>query len=60
LESLYTLLIWIGLVLWIGAIYAALAYYATIFPKQQFLLMFVLPVPAWLAVGGIFAVSSGG
>lgn len=38
-----------------GAIYASLAYYATIFPKQQFLLMFVLPVPAWLAVGGIFA-----
>jgi membrane associated rhomboid family serine protease len=42
-----------------GAIYAALSYYATIFPTQQFLLFFVVPVPAWAAVGGIFAVSLG-
>ncbi len=38
-----------------GAIYAALSFYATMFPYQQFLLFFVVPVPAWAAVGGIFA-----
>jgi rhomboid-like protein len=40
-----------------GAIYASLAYYAAMFPQAQFLLFFVVPMPAWAAVGGIFAVS---
>ncbi|KAG7529012.1 hypothetical protein FFLO_05835 [Filobasidium floriforme] len=38
-----------------GAIYASLAYYAAMFPQAQFLLFFVVPLPAWAAVGGIFA-----
>lgn len=40
-----------------GAIYASLAFYAALFPNTTFLLFFVVPMPAWVMVGGIFAVS---
>jgi len=36
-----------------GAINGVLAFYAAAFPRQKLLLMFVLPVPAWIAVGGL-------
>lgn len=38
-----------------GAIYATLAFYGTIFPRATFLLFFVVPMPAWALVGGLFA-----
>ncbi|KAL7424318.1 hypothetical protein Q5752_001908 [Cryptotrichosporon argae] len=38
-----------------GAIYATLAFYGALFPRTQFLVFFVVPMPAWLFVGGIFA-----
>lgn len=38
-----------------GAIYACLSFFAATFPKTQFLMFFVIPMPAWVAVGGIFA-----
>ncbi|KAM0791267.1 hypothetical protein ACM66B_005743 [Microbotryomycetes sp. NB124-2] len=38
-----------------GAVYGTLACFATMFPTTTFLLFFVVPVPAWLCVGGIFA-----
>ncbi|RSH93830.1 hypothetical protein EHS25_006479 [Saitozyma podzolica] len=38
-----------------GAIYASLAFYAALFPNTTFLLFFVVPMPAWAMVGGIFA-----
>lgn len=37
-----------------GAIYTTLAFYATLFPRSTFLLFFVVPMPAWLLVGGMF------
>ncbi|KIR28711.1 hypothetical protein I309_02203 [Cryptococcus deuterogattii LA55] len=40
-----------------GAIYACLAYYGALFPNSQVLLFFVIPMPVWVAIGGIFAVS---
>lgn len=40
-----------------GAIYTCLAFYGTVFPRNTFLLFFVIPMPAWALVGGIFAVS---
>lgn len=40
-----------------GAIYASLAYFAAMFPQAKFLMFFIVPMPAWVAVGGIFAVS---
>ncbi|KAJ9121159.1 hypothetical protein QFC24_004833 [Naganishia onofrii] len=38
-----------------GAIYASLAYFAAMFPQAKFLMFFIVPMPAWVAVGGIFA-----
>ncbi|KAI5450477.1 hypothetical protein NCC49_003098 [Naganishia albida] len=38
-----------------AAIYASLAYFAAVFPNAQFLMFFIIPMPAWAAVGGIFA-----
>lgn len=32
-----------------------IAFYGALFPTQQFLLFFVLPLPAWAMIGGIFA-----
>lgn len=40
-----------------GAIYSCLAFYGTIFPQATFLLFFVVPMRAWMVVGGLFAVS---
>lgn len=34
-----------------------IAFFAAMFPNTQFLLFFVVPMPAWLFAGGIFAVS---
>ncbi|OXC86251.1 hypothetical protein C344_01428 [Cryptococcus neoformans AD1-7a] len=38
-----------------GAIYACLAYYGALFPNSQVLMFFVIPMPVWVAIGGIFA-----
>ncbi|GAA5824716.1 hypothetical protein JCM3770_003079 [Rhodotorula araucariae] len=38
-----------------GATYGAISFFACAFPREKFLLFFVLPVPAWLCVSGIFA-----
>ncbi|WVQ78442.1 hypothetical protein IAT38_000528 [Cryptococcus sp. DSM 104549] len=38
-----------------GAIYACLAYYGAIFPQQQVLMFFIIPMPVWVAIGGLFA-----
>lgn len=38
-----------------GAIYGCTALYAALFPRSTFLLFFVLPMPAWMLVGGGFA-----
>jgi membrane associated rhomboid family serine protease len=40
-----------------GAIYASLAFYGALFPNTTFLLFFIVPMPAWVMIGGIFAVS---
>lgn len=32
-----------------------IAFYGALFPTTQFLLFFVLPLPAWAVIGGIFA-----
>jgi membrane associated rhomboid family serine protease len=40
-----------------GAIYATLAFFGGLFPTQKFLFFFVIPMPAWFLIGGIFAVS---
>ncbi|GAA5858174.1 hypothetical protein JCM1840_001071 [Sporobolomyces johnsonii] len=38
-----------------GATYGSIAFFACMFPTTSFLLFFVVPVPAWLCVSGIFA-----
>ncbi|CEL58085.1 hypothetical protein RSOLAG1IB_02830 [Rhizoctonia solani AG-1 IB] len=38
-----------------GAIYSVISLFACLFPSTTFLLFFIVPVPAWLCVGGIFA-----
>ncbi|POY74586.1 hypothetical protein BMF94_2347 [Rhodotorula taiwanensis] len=38
-----------------GATYGAISFFAAAYPRQTFLLFFVVPVPAWLCVSGIFA-----
>ncbi|SPO41861.1 related to PCP1 - mitochondrial serine protease [Pseudozyma flocculosa] len=38
-----------------GSIYAIMSTFACIQPRATFLLFFVVPVPAWLCVSGIFA-----
>lgn len=42
----------------LGAIYSCLSAFATMFPNAKFLMFFIVPMPAWAAVGGIFAVSA--
>ncbi|GAA5996649.1 rhomboid family intramembrane serine protease [Rhodotorula paludigena] len=37
-----------------GATYGAISFFAACFPRETFLLFFVVPVPAWLCVSGIF------
>jgi membrane associated rhomboid family serine protease len=44
----------------LGAIYSCLSAFATMFPNARFLMFFIVPMPAWAAVGGIFAVSTVG
>ncbi|KAG9045021.1 hypothetical protein FS837_007155 [Tulasnella sp. UAMH 9824] len=36
-----------------GAISAVLAFYATMFPRSTFLLFMIVPMPAWVCVGGL-------
>ncbi|KEP53686.1 S54 family peptidase [Rhizoctonia solani 123E] len=38
-----------------GAIYSVISLFACLFPNTTFLLFFIVPVPAWLCVSGIFA-----
>lgn len=38
-----------------GAVYGLLSFYAACFPRSTFLLFFVVPVPAWALVSGLFA-----
>ncbi|GAA5925612.1 rhomboid family intramembrane serine protease [Sporobolomyces koalae] len=38
-----------------GGVYGILAYFAAVMPRATFLLFFVVPVPAWLCVSGLFA-----
>ncbi|KAK4056640.1 hypothetical protein OIO90_002192 [Microbotryomycetes sp. JL221] len=38
-----------------GSVYGTLACFGCMFPTTTFLLFFVVPVPAWLCIGGIFA-----
>ena len=38
-----------------GSVYAIMTTFALLSPHTQFLLFFVLPIPAWLAVPGVFA-----
>jgi len=38
-----------------GAIYSVVSFLACVAPKMTFLLYGIIPIPAWLAVGGIFA-----
>ncbi|BGP16302.1 hypothetical protein JCM10213_006459 [Rhodosporidiobolus nylandii] len=38
-----------------GAVFGCASFFACAFPREKFLLFFVLPVPAWLCVGGLFA-----
>ncbi|BGP24724.1 rhomboid family protein [Rhodotorula toruloides] len=38
-----------------GAAYGIVSFFAALFPRDKFLLFFVLPVPAWLVVSGVFA-----
>ncbi|ODO02903.1 hypothetical protein I350_05745 [Cryptococcus amylolentus CBS 6273] len=38
-----------------GAIYACLAYYGAMFPQSTVLMFFIVPMPVWLAISGMFA-----
>ncbi|GAA5844036.1 hypothetical protein JCM3766R1_004054 [Sporobolomyces carnicolor] len=38
-----------------GATYGTIAFFAAAMPRATFLLFFVVPVPAWLCVSGLFA-----
>ncbi|WVO14170.1 hypothetical protein L204_101801 [Cryptococcus depauperatus] len=38
-----------------GAIYACLAYYGALFPQSQVLMFFIIPMPVWVAISGVFA-----
>ncbi|GAA5856724.1 hypothetical protein JCM8547_008809 [Rhodosporidiobolus lusitaniae] len=38
-----------------GSTFGCASFFACAFPREKFLLFFVLPVPAWLCVGGLFA-----
>ena len=40
----------------LGSVTDRIAFFAAMFPNTQFLLFFVVPMPAWLFAGGIFAV----
>ncbi|WRT67449.1 uncharacterized protein IL334_004420 [Kwoniella shivajii] len=38
-----------------GAIYACLSFYGAMFPQSTVLMFFVVPMPVWVAISGIFA-----
>lgn len=38
-----------------GAIYGCMAFFGTMFPRSTFLLFFVVPMPAWALLSGVFA-----
>ncbi|WVQ99023.1 hypothetical protein IAU59_006155 [Kwoniella sp. CBS 9459] len=38
-----------------GAIYACLSFYGAMFPQSTVLMFFVIPMPVWAAISGIFA-----
>lgn len=38
-----------------GAAYGIVSFFAAVYPREKFLLFFVIPAPAWLVVSGIFA-----
>ncbi|WWC69141.1 uncharacterized protein I206_103077 [Kwoniella pini CBS 10737] len=38
-----------------GAIYACLSFYGAMFPQSTVLMFFVIPMPVWVAISGIFA-----
>lgn len=40
-----------------GAIYTCLAFYAGMFPRDKLYMWAIIPMPGWVAVGGILAVS---
>lgn len=37
-----------------GAIYGCMAFFGTMFPRSTFLLFFVIPMPAWALLSGVF------
>lgn len=37
-----------------GAIYGCMAFFGTMFPRSTFLLFFVVPMPAWALLSGVF------
>lgn len=37
-----------------GAIYSVMSFFACVSPQTKFYIFFVLPLPAWAAVGGVF------
>lgn len=38
-----------------GAIYGCMAFFGAMFPSAKFLLFYVIPVPAWVLLPGVFA-----
>ncbi|KAK1925158.1 hypothetical protein DB88DRAFT_488119 [Papiliotrema laurentii] len=38
-----------------GAIYTTLGFYGALFPHSKILMFFIIPMPVWLGIGGIFA-----
>ncbi|KAL1411013.1 hypothetical protein Q8F55_001958 [Vanrija albida] len=38
-----------------GAVLATLAFFGTLFPRSTFLVFFIVPMPAWALIGGMFA-----
>ncbi|KAK8869521.1 hypothetical protein IAR55_000087 [Kwoniella newhampshirensis] len=38
-----------------GAIYACLSFYGAMFPQSTVLMFFIIPMPVWAAISGIFA-----
>ncbi|RXK36879.1 hypothetical protein M231_05853 [Tremella mesenterica] len=45
---------WVGSEGASGAIYTSLAFYGALFPQTTFLFFFIVPMPAWVMLGGIF------
>ncbi|KAG6812659.1 hypothetical protein H0H92_001609 [Tricholoma furcatifolium] len=41
-----------------GAVYSVISFLACVAPRMTFMLYGIIPVPAWLAVAGVFAYDS--